>query len=82
MGLTAQINALKQQLGSEIPREILVEIGQFVKGLAQSGIEQAACRAGDVIPAFSLPDVSGRQVSSGEILARGPVVISFYRGVW
>ena len=82
MSLTEQLNDLKQQLGLEIPPEILAEIGHFVEGLVQSGIEKTSCQAGDRIPSFSLPDVSGKMVCSEEILAKGPVVFSFYRGVW
>jgi hypothetical protein len=82
MSLTEQLNDLKQQLGQEIPREILMDIGQFVQGLAQSGIEKTSCQAGDSIPSFILPDASGKMVSSDEILSRGPAVLSFYRGVW
>ena len=82
MGLTEQLNDLKQQLGREIPREILVEIGQFVQGLVQSGIEKTSCRAGNRIPSFLLPGVFGKPVSSEDILAKGPMVLSFYRGAW
>ena len=82
MSLTAQLNDLKQQLGREIPREILLEISHFVQGLAQSVIETTSCQAGDTIPPFILPDVSGEKVSSEEILSRGPAVLTFYRGVW
>lgn len=82
MGLTEQLNDLKQQLGREIPSEILKEIGQFVQELARSGIEKTSCQAGDRAPGFSLPNGTGRMVASGEILARGSMVLSFYRGVW
>jgi peroxiredoxin len=33
-------------------------------------------------PAFTLSDADGNQVNSIELLGRGPLVISFYRGVW
>lgn len=82
MGLTEELNDLKQQLGRDIPRETLEEIGQFVQGLVQSGIEKTSCQAGDKMPSFTLPNVSGRMVSSWDILAKGPMVLSFYRGVW
>jgi len=82
MGLTEQLNDLKQQLGRNIPRETLEEIGQFVQGLVQSGIEKTSCQAGDKMPSFMLPSVSGKMLSSGDILAKGPMVLSFYRGVW
>ena len=82
MGLTEQLNDLKQQLGQEVPREILEEIGQFVQGLAQSGIEKTSCQVGDKAPPFILPNVAGQMVSSGDILSKGPMVLSFYRGSW
>ena len=82
MGLTEQLNYLKQQLGQEIPRESLVEIGQFVQGLAQSGIEKTSCQTGDKVPFFTLPNVAGEKITSEDILARGPMVLSFYRGIW
>ena len=82
MGLTEQLTDVKQQLGREIPLEILREIGQFVQGLVQSGIEKTSCQAGDHIPPFSLPNVSGKLISSADMLTKGPMVLSFYRGVW
>ena len=39
-------------------------------------------KPGDRLPDFTLPDVDGAQVSSAELLAGGPLVISFYRGAW
>lgn len=82
MGLTEEINDLKQQLGKDIPREILEEIGQFIQGLVGTGIEKTSRQAGDKVPSFNLPNVSGKMVSPGDILAKGPMVLSFYRGVW
>ncbi len=82
MGLTEQLNDLKQQLGREVPHEILEEIGQFVQGLAQSGIEKTSCQAGAKVPSFALPNVAGQMVSSEDILSKGPMVVSFYRGIW
>jgi peroxiredoxin len=37
---------------------------------------------GELIPSFTLPDPSGKLVSSDALLERGPLVISFYRGDW
>jgi hypothetical protein len=82
MGLTEQLNDLKQQLSKEIPKEILMETGEFIKGLVQSGIERTACQVGDRIVPFTLPNVTGKMIYSGDILAKGPMVLSFYRGVW
>ena len=50
--------------------------------LVASHAADRALKVGDRAPVFSLPDVDGKPVSSRELLARGPLVLSFYRGVW
>ena len=39
-------------------------------------------RVGDGIPVFSLPNTSGVSVSSTVLLEPGPLIITFYRGIW
>ena len=50
--------------------------------LIASGAPEKALKAGDAAPAFILPDAEGRPVSSEALLTRGPLVVTFYRGVW
>lgn len=50
--------------------------------LIASGAAQRALKVGDKAPAFILNDPEGKPVSSAELLTRGPLAISFYRGVW
>jgi hypothetical protein len=50
--------------------------------LIASGLAQRALKAGDKAPDFTLPDPNGRAVSSAALLADGPLIVSFYRGVW
>jgi peroxiredoxin len=38
--------------------------------------------AGDKISAFSLPDTNGSLVSSTILLEQGPLIVTFYRGIW
>ena len=45
-------------------------------------MSEAGLKAGDRIPEFELPNVEGRLVTSEELLARGPLVLSFFRGGW
>ena len=54
----------------------------LVAQLAASGITEASLKAGDHIPEFELPSVEGRLVGSEELLGRGPLVLSFFRGGW
>jgi peroxiredoxin len=39
-------------------------------------------RVGDPAPAFTLPTYDGAPVSSAECLRSGPLVVTFYRGLW
>jgi peroxiredoxin len=41
-----------------------------------------ALRAGDNAPPFTLTDPNGVFVSSADLLRKGPLVITFYRGMW
>lgn len=50
--------------------------------LLASGQAGRAIGVGDVAPAFTLQDQEGRSVRSEDLLARGALVVSFYRGVW
>lgn len=50
--------------------------------LIASGQALNAKKAGDKAPGFTLKDPNYHVVSSAELLAKGPLVVSFYRGVW
>lgn len=50
--------------------------------LIASGAAQRALKVGDKAPLFSLKDANGTWVSSADLLANGPLVLTFYRGVW
>jgi peroxiredoxin len=39
-------------------------------------------RVGDLVPAFTLTAYGGAQISSAEYLRSGPLVVTFYRGLW
>ncbi|NYH26902.1 peroxiredoxin-like family protein [Paraburkholderia bryophila] len=64
------------------PPEIHPVMERATAELIASGQAERALRAGDKAPAFTLTDPDGTLVSSTELLEKGPVVISFYRGVW
>jgi peroxiredoxin len=50
--------------------------------LIASGQAGRALKAGDRAPAFTLPDPDHKLVSSADLLAKGPLVVTFYRGAW
>jgi peroxiredoxin len=57
-------------------------VDRLIERLSRSGAGMTAPRPGDPMPAFVLPDESGRLVSLGSLLRNGPVAITFHRGHW
>jgi peroxiredoxin len=54
----------------------------LVKRLTESGTTNGSLAKGDRFPEFALPNEHGGFVRSDDLLQRGPLVISFYRGQW
>ncbi|MGC8480078.1 MAG: peroxiredoxin-like family protein [Acidimicrobiales bacterium] len=50
--------------------------------LRESGLADRAINVGQVAPTFALPNAAGKIVDSADLLVRGPLVVSFYRGGW
>jgi peroxiredoxin len=50
--------------------------------LVAGGQARHALKAGDKAPDFVLNDADGMPVASRDLRAKGPLVLSFYRGVW
>jgi peroxiredoxin len=63
-------------------RDQLETMSQATQSLIDSEQAEYALKAGDRAPDFTLQTADGVSVSSRELLARGPLVATFYRGVW
>ena len=55
---------------------------EFLKRLDAGQVAAQACKEGDPMPSFLLPNADGRLVGSEELLAEGPLVVTFFRGDW
>jgi peroxiredoxin len=87
MALQDRLDALKADFESgrfplKPSREALETMHRGTAELIESAQAQRARKAGDTAPEFTLLDPDGKPVSSRESLAKGPLVVSFYRGVW
>jgi peroxiredoxin len=63
-------------------RDQLDTMQRATQSLIDSGQTDHALSAGDMAPEFTLGDADGKSVSSRTLLARGPLIATFYRGVW
>jgi len=87
MPLQAKLDAFKADFEAgkppySVPRSVIETMHRATAELIESGAAQRAKKAGDVAPEFSLRDPEGNVVNSVALLKHGPLVLSFYRGVW
>lgn len=87
MPLQDRLNAMKADFEAgrfpvkPTPEQLAV-MARSTQALIDSGQADRALKAGDKAPTFELEDSEGRHVNSRDLVARGPLVVSFYRGVW
>lgn len=82
MPLRDKLREISRQSKDQMPAEAREVMARATQDLVDSGKPDEALGAGDQAPAFTLPDVDGTPVSSADLLARGPLIVTFYRGVW
>ncbi len=59
-------------------RALLAEVAEHLRATAC----EVVLRVGDPMPDFVLPNAEGELVFSDDLLARGPLVLCFFRGGW
>jgi hypothetical protein len=82
MSLQEQLDGLRAKSQARIPPEVQIVMHRSIEELRASGILSRVPKVGDPAPDFTLPDAAGQPVSLAGLLAKGPVVVSFYRGRW
>ena len=87
MTLQAKLYAFKADFEAgkppyNVPLSVIETMHRATSELIASGAASRALKGGDKAPSFTLHDPDGKPVSSAELLAHGPLVVSFYRGVW
>jgi peroxiredoxin len=81
--LQGKLDALKFEFDNKLAPPAAVEaLHRSTDELIASGAQDRALKTGDLAPEFILPDVDGNPASSKALLAKGPLVVTFYRGVW
>ncbi|HEY0309469.1 MAG TPA: peroxiredoxin-like family protein [Acidobacteriaceae bacterium] len=81
--LQDQLDAITANTRKLVPADRLAVSEQAVTELFNSGIEDRILKPGMRAPEFELQDAStGKLVHSTDVLALGPMVLSFFRGRW
>lgn len=82
LDLKQQLERMNEEYRQTMSAEILAVMQRAQAELIGSGILAGVLRAGDRAPDFTLPNAVERPYHLAAGLARGPVVVSFYRGAW
>jgi peroxiredoxin len=79
--LKAQLDALREQQRQSSP-ELIASTLSDIAAISRTTIIERRLQPGDSAPDFSLPASNGGSLALADLLQRGPVVITFYRGAW
>ena len=82
MTLQERLDAMREASKARVPAEARVIMQRSIDDLRASGIMERVAPVGQTAPDFALPNASGQSVHLEDLVARGPVVLSFYRGRW
>ena len=87
LSLQAKLDAFKADFEAgkppySVPRSVIETMHRATAELIASSASQRALKAGDKVPSFVLRDANDKSVSASDLLSQGPLIVSFYRGVW
>jgi peroxiredoxin len=81
--LQDQLDAITSNTRKLVQPERLAVSEHAAAELFASGIEDRILKPGSIAPGFSLEDAATRKtVHSADLLALGPLIVSFFRGRW
>jgi hypothetical protein len=82
MSLADKLAALRKAAEARIAPDRHAIMERATNDLRKSGILDRIVKVGAPMPAFDLANHDGRRIKSAELLAGGPLVVSFFRGSW
>jgi cytochrome oxidase Cu insertion factor (SCO1/SenC/PrrC family) len=82
MSLREQLDTIKAGAETRIPAEARAIMERAIDDVRASGVLDRVVKVGQRAPDFTLPNTDGQPVGLSTLLARGRVVLSFFRGRW
>jgi peroxiredoxin len=80
--LSQQLDEFLAGWKQRVPPERQAVMERHIAHLKVTGLGQNAKQVGDRAPAIVLPDALGKSFDVAPLLAKGPVIVTFYRGGW
>ena len=82
MTLKERLDEYKAGFVEKVPLETREVMYKATDDLRNSGIMDTMLKVSDKAPDFELPDSTGNPVALSALLEKGPVVLTFFRGLW
>lgn len=82
MSLGEQLSEIARRSQETIPVKVMEVISKQINDLTESGVLDGAAKNSAIMPDSELLDTQGNTVFLKGLWAKGPLVISFYRGGW
>jgi peroxiredoxin len=82
MTLQDELDSVFQELNCTLDPQMRGAMERAEQLLLASGVVDRALKAGERAPDFELRNARGEHVRSVELLTKGPLVLSFFRGGW
>ena len=82
MSLGEKLAEISAAGAKRMPEEVRATMGKATQELRESGIMDKTIKVGDTLPAFSLQNANGDMVNSADLLSKGAVVLTVFRGHW
>ncbi len=80
--LEEKLATIREGAGKRIPTDKRAIMHRATADLRSSGIMDRVIKVGDPLPPFALKNAQGQEVRSDALLARGPLVLTVFRGRW
>ncbi|MFN5943720.1 MAG: YHS domain-containing (seleno)protein [Phycisphaerae bacterium] len=80
--LKPQLDAMRENFATKAPADVIALYDKGIRDVAAGGVTETALKVGAKAPEFTLPDAKGESVALATLLAKGPVVVTWYRGAW
>lgn len=82
MSLAEKLGEISAASAKRMPEDVRAIMGRATQELRESGILDRCIQVGDKLPPFNLENANGEMVSSADLLSKGAVVITVFRGHW
>ena len=80
--LAEQLETIRQGADKRIPPDKRAIMHRATADLRASGIMDRVIKVGGPLPGFALKNAFGQEVRSPDLLAKGPLVLTVFRGSW